>query len=126
MRSTGRILLAGAVAACLSFASTLPKPSGDSDSTTSVTLPTLMDSSASYSSTGAEAPAAAGSHQPAGIDTPTPSSPLNTTVASGTLSPASHPDGASSNHQNCVPEPMSVVLMAGGILGLFAARRFRR
>jgi len=117
---------AGMLAACLSLASTLPKPTGEGDSATSAALPGMMDASSSYASTGSETPALAPGGNASAVETPA-AAPLRTQVASGELSPANKTSGAAgSDHQGCVPEPVSVILMTSGLLGLLAARRFRK
>jgi hypothetical protein len=123
------LILAGMLAACISFGSTLPtsKAGSADEAGTAGMLPNMMDASSSYTDTGAVSPATP-TVQENGPSITAPATPagLNATVASGEFSPASTNRTAGSNHQGCVPEPVSVILMTGGLLGLIAVRRFRK
>jgi hypothetical protein len=121
------LLVSGLLTACISLASTLPGPahkSGeDMGSSESTMLPRMMDSSAAYPETGTAAPIA-GQESGARMEAPE-SAPMHARVASGDSLPAASPQESNgSNGQSCVPEPVSVLLMAGGLLGLICARRF--
>ena len=115
------LLLTGVLTACLSLASTLPAPKGGEEAGPAGLLPSMMDASSSYMDTGAATPAApaAAAPVPAG---------MQTRVASGEFSPAAaRPANNTPGRPDCpTPEPLSVVLMSGGLLGLFAVRRFKR
>ena len=126
-------LAAGLLGAGLSLASTLPHPSSDVAGETtgdapSALLSKMMDASASYADTGNAGPAPAAERE-------TGAGPKN----SSAWMPASHarvaPDelsGGPVDHckpndpQGSVPEPMSIILMTSGLLGLIVARRFRK
>lgn len=123
------LFFAGLLTACISLASTLPasaqKSGDDAGSNESSLLPRMMDTSASYTETGTAAPAA-GEVSGARMEAPD-STPLHARVASGDSLPADSPQGANgSDRQGCVPEPVSVLLMAGGLFGLICARRFTK
>ena len=124
-------LSAATLAACISLASTLPgpvstPPENTIDAAPSTILPTMMDAAGSFRDTGDSSPAIefeAGAPQ-------TPASPmavLNARVASGELATTANVDGidAQPDHNGCMPEPFSIILMASGLLGLIGARRFR-
>jgi hypothetical protein len=110
------LLASGLLTACISLASTLPGPahkSGEDMGSNESMLPRMMDSSASYTET-------ARPEEPE-------STPLHARIASGDTLPAASPDsGNGSQGQSCVPEPMSLLLMAGGLFGLISARRFQK
>lgn len=135
-KTTNRIALllsTGFLGACISLASTLPGPApekaGDTvDTAPASLLPEMMDASVSYTDTANASPVTA----PGAVDTAAametsaaPVAALNARVASGELI-AGASDTAQPDHKGCMPEPVSMVLMTGGLLGLIAARRFRR
>jgi|HubBroStandDraft_1064217.scaffolds.fasta_scaffold01279_4 hypothetical protein len=109
------LLSAGILGTCISLASTLPgpvsKPEGDTDAAPASLLPPMMDSSASFTDTGSTGAAPESHAAPA---------PLDARVDS------SDGPGAQPDNKGCVPEPVSIILMTSGLLGLIAARRFRK
>jgi hypothetical protein len=125
-------LSAATLAACISLASTLPgpvstPPENTIDAAPSTILPTMMDAAGSFRDTGDSSPAI---EPEAGAAPEAPASPmavLNARVASGELATTANVDGidAQPDHNGCMPEPFSIILMASGLLGLIGARRFR-
>jgi hypothetical protein len=89
----------------------------------------MMDASASFTDTGNASPATATGRE-AGAGPESPSAPRAASragVSSGDLSAAANADGVDGqNHHGCVPEPVSMILTTGGLLGLIGARRFRK
>ena len=84
-------------------------------------LPTMLDASASYADTGNSAPAdAAEGETGATQGSPAQMPHLSARVASGDLAAVGN---AQPDHNGCTPEPVTTILMASGILGLFAVRR---
>jgi hypothetical protein len=127
------LLSAGLLAACISLASTLPGPVSTPAENTmnaapSTILPAMMDASESFRDTGDASPVAV---REAGAAPETPAAPMaamNARVASGELATAANVDGidAQPDRNGCMPEPLSIIMMASGLLGLIGARRFRK
>lgn len=122
IRRAVAMLSAAVVGTCIALASTLPGPIPSNgvatlDIAPSSLLPKLMDASSSYADTGNSSPAA----------TVTVTAPV-ARVSSGPLSLGVSTDGldALPDHGGCVPEPVSLVLMSTGILGLLGVRILRR
>jgi hypothetical protein len=111
----------------MSFASTLPIPasqpgeSGDLDATTA--LPRMVDATGSYRDTLQEAPALPEpqAHSPAQA---AQTAAFNAPVSSAETSPVAKDATPADCHGT--PEPVSVLLMGGGLLGLIAARRLKK
>jgi len=113
------ILSAGLLASYTLLASTLPgptpaEPEDTIDAAPSTLLPAMIDSSASFTDTGDASPAPA-----------PPMGGLDATVASSELAVSASLEGASAHPDSCMPEPVSMVLMTSGLLGLIVARRFK-
>jgi hypothetical protein len=118
--------------ASISLASTLSGPAADKatestmDAAPASLLPGLVDTSVAYTDTGNASPAAAGAANFAVAQAPAPAATaLNARVASGELV-AGASDTALPDHNGCMPEPVSIMLMTSGLAGLIVARRFRR
>lgn len=133
LRRIALLCSTAAVAAVVSLASTLPGPAGDKgnestiDTAPASLLPGIGDASTSYTDTANASPAAtgAGSAGQAIETTAAPSGPLTGRVASGELV-ATVSDTAIPDHNGCMPEPVSVILMTSGLAGLLLARRLRK
>jgi hypothetical protein len=127
-------LAASILGAAISLASSLPRavstqPAGETtEAAQSTPLPKMMDTSASYVDTGNASPANATERE-------TGASPQSSSASI----PAQHarvaPDELSGGPvdqckpvqpQGHVPEPMSIILMTSGLLGLIGVRRFRK
>jgi len=127
-------LAAGVLGAGISLASTLPRPISDqpagetTDAASSTLLPRMMDAAASYADTGNATPATATERETgAGPQSSSASLPaLHATVASDELSGAAVDRFQPADLQAPVPEPVSMILMTSGLLGLIGARRFRK
>ena len=87
-------------------------------------LPHMMDSSAYMDTVNAPSAAVADSGTVMESRSAAPAA-LSARVASGELV-ARAAENTQPDHGGCVPEPVSVVLMTSGLLGLAAARRFRK
>ena len=119
--------------ACISLASTLAgpaaQPAADTvDASPSAVLPALLDTSASFTGTGGDS-TATGADERNGIGPESPAAPaniLNTRVASGEPGTTLGIDGSEPDHGGCVPEPLSLILMTSGLLGLIGARRLKK
>lgn len=126
------LLSAGMLSACISLATSLPgqvsKTTGDTiDIAPASLLPGMMDASASFTTTGETATTVSiGRETP--IEPALPAAPVvSGPVTSGEISTTVALDGADGpDHKGCVPEPVSLLLMTSGLLGLAGARRFRR
>jgi hypothetical protein len=118
-------LAASLLGACISLASTVPRPVSTEPATP---LPNMMDASASYADTGNASPATATERETgAGPQSSSASIPaLHAKVASEELSGGPVDHCKPPEPQGHVPEPMSIILMTSGLLGLIGARRFRK
>ena len=116
---------ASVLGAGISLASTLPRSVSTQPA---APLPKMMDASASYADTGNVAPAAGTERETgAGPQSSSASMPaLHARVASDELSGGPIDHCKPPEPQGHVPEPMSIVLMTSGLLGLIGARRFRK
>jgi hypothetical protein len=117
VRRLALLLAAGALAPCISLASSLPGTADKAmDSAQSALLPSMMDAAASFTDTGNSSPAIV------------PPSPLQTRSGglTGIADAADAQDRPDNMGNGCVPEPVSIFLMASGMLGLVSVRRFSR
>jgi len=114
--------LAAVLFSGLSVASTLPRPVPEqpsgltTDATPSTLLPKMMDTSTSYADTGNTAPDAAAA--PVAVE--------HARMASDELSGGPIDRCKPPEPQASAPEPMSIILMTSGLLGLIGARCLRK
>jgi hypothetical protein len=113
------LLFTGMLGACISLASTLPdavsQPGEDAmESVQAALLPGMMDASASFANTGSSSPATVST------------SPFQARSGglSGVADVADTRDRPDNMGSGCVPEPVSMLLTMGGLLGIIAVRRF--
>ena len=127
-------LAASILGAAISLASTLPRPASPqpagetTEAAQSTPLPKMMDTSASYADTGNASPATATERETgAGSQSSSASIPAqHARVAPDELSGGPVDKCKPIPPQGHVPEPMSIILMTSGLLGLIGVRRFRK
>lgn len=128
------LLSLGIAGVTISTASTLPgpveKPEGEIVYITPASLlPPFTGTAGAFADTDSTSPSnAAGDGVLSAAGAPAPTAALNGRVASGDLVAIAVIDdlNARADRGSCMPEPVSVILMTTGLLGLLGFRRYAR